>query len=104
MTSIAAARVLPIASLTSAAVDGHPVVGRERGEQDEVDVVGLEPGDRDRARAGDRAPSWRSSRRAPATRRSRMPVRVTIHSSDVSTIRSRSALVRTRRARTCPSR
>ena len=32
---------------------------------------------------------------AAATRRSRMPVRVTIHSSDVSTIRSRSALVRT---------
>ena len=32
---------------------------------------------------------------AAATRRSRMPVRVTIHSSDVSTIRSRSALVST---------
>ena len=32
---------------------------------------------------------------AAATRRSRMPVRLTIHSSDVSTIRSRSALVRT---------
>jgi mRNA-degrading endonuclease toxin of MazEF toxin-antitoxin module len=32
---------------------------------------------------------------AAATRRSRMPVRVTIHSSEVSTIRSRSALVRT---------
>ena len=31
-----------------------------------------------------------------AMRRSRMPVRVTIHSSDVSTSRSRSALVRTR--------
>ena len=31
----------------------------------------------------------------PATRRSRMPVRVRIHSSDVSTMRSRSALVRT---------
>src|SRR5690606_38382515 len=30
-----------------------------------------------------------------AMRRSRMPVRVTIHSSEVSTIRSRSALVRT---------
>ena len=44
MTSIAAARVLPMASLTSAAVDGHPVVGRERGDQDEVDVVGVEAG------------------------------------------------------------
>ncbi len=32
---------------------------------------------------------------AAATRRSRMPVRDTIHSSDVSTIRSRSAFVRT---------
>ena len=32
---------------------------------------------------------------AAATRRSRMPVRVTIHSSEVSTIRSRSALVST---------
>ena len=32
---------------------------------------------------------------AAATRRSRIPVRVRIHSSDVSTIRSRSALVRT---------
>ena len=32
---------------------------------------------------------------AAATRRSRIPVRVTIHSSDVSTIRSRSWLVRT---------
>ena len=32
---------------------------------------------------------------AAATRRSRMPVRDRIHSSDVSTIRSRSALVRT---------
>ena len=32
---------------------------------------------------------------AAATRRSRMPVRDTIHSSEVSTIRSRSALVRT---------
>ena len=32
---------------------------------------------------------------AAATRRSRMPVRDTIHSSFVSTIRSRSALVRT---------
>ncbi len=32
---------------------------------------------------------------AAATRRSRMPVRLTIHSSFVSTIRSRSALVRT---------
>ena len=32
---------------------------------------------------------------AAATRRSRIPVRVTIHSSVVSTIRSRSALVRT---------
>ena len=32
---------------------------------------------------------------AAATRRSRMPVRETIHSSEVSTIRSRSALVRT---------
>ena len=31
-----------------------------------------------------------------AMRRSRMPVRVTIHSSDVSTTRSSSALVRTR--------
>ncbi len=31
---------------------------------------------------------------AAATRRSRMPVRDTIHSSEVSTIRSRSALVR----------
>ena len=32
---------------------------------------------------------------AAATRRSRIPVRLRIHSSDVSTIRSRSALVRT---------
>ena len=32
---------------------------------------------------------------AAATRRSRIPVRVTIHSSLVSTIRSRSAFVRT---------
>ncbi len=32
---------------------------------------------------------------AAATRRSRMPVLLTIHSSDVSTIRSRSALVST---------
>jgi hypothetical protein len=32
---------------------------------------------------------------AAATRRSRIPVRDTIHSSDVSTIRARSALVRT---------
>jgi hypothetical protein len=32
---------------------------------------------------------------AAATRRSRMPVRLTIHSSFVSTMRSRSALVRT---------
>ena len=32
---------------------------------------------------------------AAATRRSRIPVRLTIHSSLVSTIRSRSALVRT---------
>ena len=32
---------------------------------------------------------------AAATRRSRMPVRVRIHSSDVSTIRSRSLFVRT---------
>ena len=32
---------------------------------------------------------------AAATRRSRMPVRVTIHSSDVSTIRSRSLFERT---------
>ena len=32
---------------------------------------------------------------AAATRRSRIPVRLTIHSSYVSTIRSRSALVRT---------
>ena len=32
---------------------------------------------------------------AAATRRSRMPVRLTIHSSDVSTIRSRSALLST---------
>jgi hypothetical protein len=32
---------------------------------------------------------------AAATRRSRIPVRVTIHSSDVSTIRSRSWLVST---------
>ena len=32
---------------------------------------------------------------AAATRRSRMPVRCTIQSSDVSTMRSRSALVRT---------
>jgi hypothetical protein len=32
---------------------------------------------------------------AAATRRSRIPVRVVIHSSDVSTIRSRSAFVRT---------
>jgi hypothetical protein len=33
---------------------------------------------------------------APAIRRSRMPVRLVIHSSEVSTIRSRSALVITR--------
>jgi hypothetical protein len=32
---------------------------------------------------------------AAATRRSRIPVRLVIHSSDVSTIRSRSAFVRT---------
>ena len=32
---------------------------------------------------------------AAATRRSRIPVRVTIHSSEVSTIRSRSAFVST---------
>ena len=32
---------------------------------------------------------------AAATRRSRIPVRLTIHSSFVSTIRSRSAFVRT---------
>ncbi len=32
---------------------------------------------------------------AAATRRSRIPVRETIHSSEVSTIRSRSAFVRT---------
>ena len=32
----------------------------------------------------------------PAIRRSRMPVRVVIHSSEVSTMRSRSALVITR--------
>ena len=38
----------------------------------------------------DAVDSW-----AAATRRSRIPVRLTIHSSDVSTIRSRSALDRT---------
>jgi len=41
------------------------------------------------------APKHRSTQVSPfsATRRSRMPVRVTIHSSLVSTMRSRSALV-----------
>ncbi len=45
---------------------------------------------REATAAIDAVVSW-----AAATRRSRMPVRVTIHSSDVSTMRSRSALVRT---------
>ena len=40
--------------------------------------------------AMDAVVSW-----AAATRRSRIPVRETIHSSEVSTMRSRSALVRT---------
>ena len=44
----------------------------------------------DATAAIDAVVSW-----AAATRRSRIPVRETIHSSDVSTMRSRSALVRT---------
>ena len=48
-----AARVLPIASLTSARGRGHPVVGREGRDQDQVDLVGVDPGDGDRPAAGD---------------------------------------------------
>jgi hypothetical protein len=46
-------------------------------------------------RAASRARSEVASA-GPAMRRSRMPVRVVIHSSEVSTMRSRSALVITR--------
>ena len=48
------------------------------------------------ARVAAMAPSVAVVSWGAATRRSRMPVRVRIHSSDVSTMRSRSALLSTR--------
>ena len=96
MTSIAAALRVADRLLDQGAGRGHPVVGRERGDEDDVDVVGLEAGDRDRALAGDRRQRGRRlvRRRRCAARGCRCAS--TIHSSDVSTTRSRSALVSTR--------
>ena len=72
------------------------VVGRHRRDDDEVDVRRRDLR-RPRARGGPpRCTGPRSLRPAAAMRRSRIPVRVKIHSSLVSTIFSRSAFERTR--------
>ncbi|MEJ7695755.1 MAG: hypothetical protein WKF78_03815 [Candidatus Limnocylindrales bacterium] len=84
---------------------GHPVVGRERGQQDEVDLVGRRSRRCAIARMDATAAIEAVVSCAAATRRSRMPVRDTIHSSDVSTMPSRSCVGQDlRRARSFPSR
>ena len=71
-------------------------VRRDGADDDEADVVGREPGALDRLAAP--LPCARSDVATPGSTmcRSRMPVRCRIHSSVVSTIFSRSALVSTR--------
>ena len=67
--------------------------GRARDDQD-VDVGRGEPGVGEDVLGGEHRQVGGRLRRAAAMRRSRIPVRETIHSSVVSTIVSRSALVR----------
>ena len=103
MTSNAAALRVADGLLHQRGRRRHPVVRREGREQDQVDVVRVDAGRADRPERGDR-PIDAVVSCAAATRRSRIPVRVLIHSSFVSTIRSRSALVRTWAGAYRPSR
>ena len=92
---MAGARVFPIASFTSAAVAGIWKSGVSVASRIRSMSSGSRPATAI-ARSAATAPIEAVVSSGPATRRSRIPVRVTIHSSDVSTICSRSALVRTR--------
>ena len=74
------------------------VVGRRGREHDQIDRLGVRAGGASAARAACNAMSEVVSPSA-AMWRSRMPVRCVIHSSEVSTIRDSSALVRTRLGR-----
>ncbi len=78
-------------------------VGARGGEHDASSSSGLTPG---ALAARSRWPRGSASRRVcsgPAMRRSRMPVRSTIHSSEVSSIRARSWLVTTRGGTAVPT-
>ena len=72
---------------------GRQHVGREGADDDQVEVLGGQAGVGQGPLRPPAWPGWRWIRPATAMRRSRMPVRWTIHSSEVSTIFSRSALV-----------
>ena len=71
-------------------------VGRDGRDDDVVDVVGVDARPSSSARCAAIGREVGVACPGAAMRRSRMPVRLTIHSSDVSTIFSRSALDRTR--------
>ena len=95
LTSSAAAFTAPRRSCTKAAVEGNcmsplmvpmMIPSRSFGSTPAIASASF-----DAASERSEHASW-----SAAMRRSRMPVRVTIHSSDVSTIFSRSKLVRTR--------
>ena len=71
------------------------VVGRRGGEHDQVDRLRIDDARARAPRARRAQPRSEVSSPAAAMWRSWMPVRCTIHSSEVSTLRARSALVRT---------
>ena len=70
------------------------VVRRRGGEHDEIDRLRIKMRMRERGARGVRG-HVRGDSPGAAMRRSWMPVRCTIHSSDVSTLLASSALVRT---------
>ena len=78
---------------------GKGLVGRRGRQHDQVDRLRIDLGVRERGARGMQAQVARSVSPGAAMRRSWMPVRCTIHSSDVSTVCASSVLVRTRLGR-----
>ena len=80
----------------------HDVVGRDGGDDDEVELGGVEAA-RSRQRRAATSPRSLAASSTRAMRRSRMPVRVVIHSSEVSRNWPSSSLVSTRSGTWTPS-